>query len=98
VANKNQLIVEVVLEPEHDLLMVTPALHSRVVFGAASRDLRLVPISTTGEVLHPHPAPFVGGDPGWRRALVQYIRPRDKLPGNARALEAFPRGVAVEDV
>ena len=94
-----QLVVEVVLEPDHDDLVAGErGAQARVAGAHVGLDRVRVAPAAGGEEPGAHGAKLVGVEVGGHRPLVQGVAPRDHVAADAGGLDARHRGVAVRDV
>jgi hypothetical protein len=94
-----QLVVEVVLEPEHDDLVARERRAEPGVAGAhVGLDRVRVTPTAAGEEPRPHRAKLLGVEVRRHRPLVQRVAPGDHVAPDPGRLDARHRGVAVRDV
>jgi hypothetical protein len=95
---QDQLVEQIVLEPEHDLVVRVKPFERGVPRAQAGQHLGLGLIEPGRQVPRPHLAEGVRGKAGGSRAVVQDIRPDGRYAADRRAFELKPGRIAVEHV
>src|SRR5262249_13726777 len=97
VPDEQQLIVEVVLEPEDDLVVIDERLERGIVLAVPVEEFLFGQMSRPGKVSGARAAPFLPKHER-RRTVMEAVRVCHKSARDGRLLQAEARGIAIEDV
>jgi hypothetical protein len=92
-----ELIVEIVLEPEDDLLEVSPLPHERVSLPEVGQHVLLRGPAPAREVPGADLGELVEARPGRHRAVVQHVPPREQHAFHAAFLHDVGRAITIGD-
>jgi hypothetical protein len=100
-SDQQQLVEQVVLEPEHDFVVTGVRLQGGVALAVLAECLVERPVrlaeGVRREIAAADLVPVVARHER-RRSLVQYIGPRDERARHAGSFHESPRGITVRDV
>ena len=95
---KLKLIVEVVLEPQHDFFMAQGSFEGAVAFGEVAHGFVKGAPAGVGDEARADRAELIERDVAWHGAVVQDVVPRQNLSGEAGGANYTCCGAAIRDV